>query len=88
MRSVVATFASQNNVNFHHRNGGGYVFLADRVIELDAINPQMAARILSPLTRWGKYDEQRQDLMKTELKRILEAENLSENVFEIASKSV
>ncbi len=88
MRSLVATFAFQNNVNFHQRNGGGYVFLADRVIELNAINPQMAARILSPLTRWGKYDEQRQDLMKAELNRILETENLSENVFEVASKSV
>ena len=88
MRSLVATFAFQNTVNFHHRNGEGYTFLADRVIELNAINPQIAARILSPLTLWGKYDEQRQTLMKSELNRILETKNLSENVFEIASKSV
>ena len=88
MRSLVSTFAFHNNVNFHHRSGEGYAFLADRVIELNAINPQMAASILSPLTRWGKYDEQRQDLMKAQLNRILETQNLSENVFEIASKSV
>ena len=43
---------------------------------------------MSPLTRWGKYDEQRQDLMKAELNRILETENLSENVFEIVSKGL
>jgi len=88
LRSLVATFCFQNIVNFHQSNGEGYVFLADRVIEVDTFNPQMAARILSPLTHWAKYDEQRQGLMKAELNRILETPDLSENVFEIASKSV
>ena len=88
LRSLVVTFCFQNIANFHRNNGEGYAFLADRVIEVDAFNPQMAARILSPLTHWGKYDEQRQELMKAELNRILETPDLSENVFEIASKSV
>jgi aminopeptidase N len=88
MRSVVVSFAFQNNVHFHNRSGAGYAFLADCVIELNAFNPQMAARILAPLTQWRKYEGDRQQLMKTELNRILDTENLSENVFEIASKSV
>ena len=88
MRSLVVGFAFVNNVNFHNKNGSGYDFLADCVIELNATNPQMAARVLSPLTRWRKYDPERQTLMKAQLERILAMENLSENVFEIASKSV
>ncbi|MDG1204277.1 MAG: aminopeptidase N [Pseudomonadales bacterium] len=88
MRSVVVAFAFQNNVNFHRKDGRGYRFLADQVIELNSINPQMAARVLKPLTSWRKYDQARQEMMKAQLNRILAQENLSPDVFEIASKSV
>ena len=88
LRSLIGVFAGQNNVNFHNIDGSGYEFLANQIIEVDAINPQIAARILGPLTRWGNYDSKRQDLMKAQLGRILGTENLSNNVFEIASKSL
>jgi aminopeptidase N len=88
MRSLVVGFASQNNVNFHQASGAGYAFLADRVIELNAINPLVAARVLSPLTRWRKVDADRQVLMKHELNRILAVEGISADVFEIVSKSL
>ncbi len=88
MRSLVSAFAMNNVANFHQKDGGGYAFLADRVIELNAINPQMAARILTPLTRWRKFDESRQELMKGELARILEVEDISKDVYEIVSKSL
>jgi aminopeptidase N len=48
----------------------------------------MAARVLSPLTRWRKYDAERQTMMKAQLTRILDQEKLSPDVFEIASKSI
>ncbi len=88
MRALIAQFAMVNIVNFHQSNGDGYTFLADRVLELNEINPQMAARILSPLTRWGKFDLTRQQLMKSELERILKAKNISNDVYEIVSKSL
>jgi aminopeptidase N len=88
MRALVTSFAFQNLTNFHTADGSGYKFLADRVVELNKINPQMAARVLSPLTRWRKYDSDRQDLMKAQLNRILAEEDLSPDVFEIASKSI
>lgn len=88
MRALVAQFAMANIVNFHDASGDGYEFLADRVIELNAINPQMAARILSPLTRWRKFDEKRQVLMKDQLQRILDVEGISPDVYEIVSKSL
>ena len=84
----MAAFAGQNTINFHHHSGAGYRFLADQVIRMDAINQQVAARILNPLSRWRKYDELRQRLMKGELERILSVDNLSKDVYEIAAKSV
>jgi aminopeptidase N len=87
VRSLVSAFCMNNTVHFHAGDGSGYQFLADRVIELNAINPQLAARLLSPLTRWGKYDESRQALMRAELQRILAEGDLSPDVYEIASKS-
>ncbi len=88
MRALVASFAFQNITNFHAKDGSGYEFLADRVIELNGINPQMAARVLSPLTRWRKYDVSRQSLMQNQLQRILDEPELSPDVYEIASKSI
>ncbi|MFT7687343.1 MAG: aminopeptidase N [Candidatus Azotimanducaceae bacterium] len=88
MRSLVISFSFLNHVGFHKKDGSGYEFLADSVIELNGINPQMASRVLSPLTRWRKYDADRQSLMKAQLERILASENLSPDVFEIASKSI
>lgn len=88
VRALVAAFAGQNVINFHHRTGDGYRFLADQVIRMDSLNPQLAARILNPLSRWRKYDEQRQRLMRGELERILSVDDLSKDVYEIASKSV
>ncbi len=88
MRAVIGQFAGANIVNFHAADGGGYAFLADQVIELNALNPQMAARILAPLTRWKKYDAGRQIKMKDELQRILDVDSISPDVYEIVTKSL
>ncbi|MGY2958393.1 aminopeptidase N [Pseudomonas sp. TE6349] len=88
VRAVVGAFAGQNLVNFHAVDGSGYRFLADLVIELNALNPQIASRQLAPLTRWRKYDAARQTLMKGELERILAAGELSSDVYEVVSKSL
>lgn len=88
VRAVVGAFAGQNLVNFHAVDGSGYRFLADLVIELNALNPQIASRQLAPLTRWRKYDAARQALMKGELERILAAGELSSDVYEVVSKSL
>ena len=88
VRALIGTFAGQNLVNFHAIDGSGYRFLADLVIELNALNPQIASRLLAPLTRWRKYGEQRQALMKGELERILASGALSSDVYEVVSKSL
>lgn len=88
VRALIGAFAGQNLVNFHAADGSGYRFLADLVIELNALNPQIASRQLAPLTRWRKYDDARQVLMKGELERILASGELSSDVYEVVSKSL
>jgi aminopeptidase N len=88
VRSLIGQFSSANLLNFHKESGEGYEFLADRVIELNSINPQTAARAMIPLTRWKKFGDGRQKKMKGELNRILNIEKISPDVYEIATKSL
>jgi aminopeptidase N len=87
VRSLIGAFCGQNHLGFHAADGSGYRFLADRVIELDALNPQIASRLLTPLTRFGKFDDSRRVLMQGELARIKSVEGLSRDVFEVVAKS-
>ncbi|XP_073119465.1 LOW QUALITY PROTEIN: puromycin-sensitive aminopeptidase [Henckelia pumila] len=75
-------------VNFHAKDGSGYKFLGEMVVQLDKLNPQVASGMVSAFSRWKRYDENRQVLAKSQLEMILSANGLSENVFEIASKSL
>jgi aminopeptidase N len=88
VRSLVGAFCMGNQVRFHAADGAGYRFLADRVLELDPINPQVAARLLQAIASWRRYDIRRQGLMRAALERILEVESLSKDLYEVASKSV
>ncbi|OBY89523.1 aminopeptidase N [Pseudomonas sp. AU11447] len=88
IRALIGAFANQNAINFHRADGAGYRFLADQIITLNALNPQIASRLLTPLTRWRKYAPERQALMKAELERILASGELSSDVYEVVSKSL
>src|SRR5690606_40935223 len=90
IRAVVSAFCNSTPINFHDLSsaGEGYRFLADEIIRLNRQNPQIAARLLTPLTKWKKYRPERQMLMKTELLRILARPDLSPDVYEVVSKSL
>lgn len=88
VRAVIGTFAGANTVNFHNVTGNGYRFLADQICILDGKNPQIAARLLTPLTKWRRYDDQRQMLMRAQLERIKQLPELSNDVYEVVSKSL
>lgn len=88
IRALIGTFCGQNLHNFHLHDGSGYRFLADRILELDRQNPQIAARLLTPLTRWKRYGPERQPLMREQLQRIMAVTNLSADVHEVVSKSL
>jgi aminopeptidase N len=87
VRALIGGFAA-NFIGFHHPDGKGYAFLTDLALELDAINPMVTSRLIAPLTKWRRYDEKRQALMKAQLERLLAKEGLSKNVYEIVSKSL
>ena len=88
VRALIGAFAHGNPVNFHQSSGAGYRFVADRVLELDTINPQVAARLVRAFSRWRKYTNDRQALMRGELERLAAARSLSKDVFEVVSKSL
>ncbi len=88
VRSLYAAFAMNNPVGFHSVDGSGYDFLTDGIIELNTINPQIAARLLTPMREWRRYTPDRQEKMKASLERIVNEKDLSPDVFEIASKSL
>jgi aminopeptidase N len=88
VRSVIASVGMANPLRFHDPSGRGYVFLADHVRAIDVFNPQVAARMMTPLTRWKRQDAARQALMKRELQRILDREGCSKDVYEIATKAL
>jgi aminopeptidase N len=88
VRALIGAFAHGNPARFHDSSGAGYTFLADQVIALDALNPQVAARMVGALSRWRRYDEGRQALMKAELERIGRQDGLSRDVGEIVAKSL
>ncbi|KAK9716600.1 hypothetical protein RND81_06G244800 [Saponaria officinalis] len=85
--SLIGGFC-ESPINFHAKDGSGYKFLGDVVVQLDNINPQVASRMVSAFSRWKRFDETRQTLAKAQLEKILSCNGLSENVFEIASKSL
>jgi len=87
VRSLIGAF-SMNTVRFHDTDGAGYAFLGDQVITVNAMNPQIAARLASAFTMWKRYDEKRKGLMKAQLERILAVPKLSKDVHEIVSKSL
>lgn len=88
VRALIGSFAAGNPTCFHDKSGTGYQFLANKVIELDRLNPHMAARMLGRLSRWRKYDQGRQLLMRSELERVMASKNISKGVYEVCLKSL
>ena len=87
-RSLVGVFSQANQVLFHAANGSGYRFFGEQMLRLIPINPQVAARLLTPLTRWKRYDSARQILMLQELRRIQALPELPRDVYEVVEKSL
>ena len=88
VRSVVGAFAMSNPTGFHARNGEGYQWVAERVIELNSTNPQVASRIAGAFNQLKRYDSSRQALMTAELKRIAAIPGLSGEVAEIVHNAL
>ncbi len=86
--SLIGTFGQRNAINFHAKGGAGYAFLGDVVAALDKLNPQVAGRMVNPLTSWRRYDKERQQLMRAQLERLSRDTNLSPDLYELVTKSL
>ena len=86
--ALVGGFSAGNQVRFHATDGGGYGFLADQILRLDPMNPQVASRLAGPFARWRRFDAGRRELMQGQLARLAASDGLSRDVSEIVGKSL
>lgn len=88
VRSVVGAFVVGNIPQFHNNSGAGYQLLADIIIRLNPINPQISAGLAKQFNQWKKLDKNRQALIKEQLLKIKASDNLSNDVYEVIDKSI
>jgi len=88
VRALIGNYSHFNLKHFHNSDGSGYKLLTDLLIKLNDINPQNASRMITPLMFWKKFDSNRQQLMKQQLLRLENIENLSPDLYEKVSKAL
>ena len=86
VRALIGAFTQGNFVNFHQEDGAGYELLGDCIVELDEINPQVAARLVGSLGLWRRYNERRQLLMKNQLERIINRPKISRDSYDVVQR--
>jgi len=88
VRALIGAFCGTNPAGFHEPTGRAYRFIADRILELDAFNPMISARMAGVFNHFRKYEPMRQALMRQELERIAASGTLSEHLYEIVSRAL
>ncbi|MCX7630592.1 MAG: aminopeptidase N [Geminicoccaceae bacterium] len=88
VRALLGTFAASNLPGFHRADGAGYRLVMDRIVALDRINPQVAARLATAFGRWRRYEPARRELMRAELERLAATPGLSKDCADIASRAL
>jgi len=87
-RSLIFSFCMSNPGAFHKSDASGYVFWAERVIEIDAFNPQVAARLARAMDRWTQLAEPYKTAAHEALKRVAAKSDLSKDVKEVINKAL
>ncbi len=88
VRALVGSFCNGNLAEFHAEDGSGYAFWREQVLAIDAINPQVAARLARALDRWRKFTPGRQVAMRAALEVVAAHDPLSADVREIVDKAL
>ncbi|HEX3060444.1 MAG TPA: aminopeptidase N [Usitatibacter sp.] len=87
-RALLHSFAMENPLHFHAADGSGYAWIAEQVVALDKLNPQVASRLARAFDRFKKYDEGRQAHARSALQSIASAQGLSGNVGEVVQRAL
>ena len=88
VRALLGSYAMGNPVSFNRGDGAGYKFMAGKIVELDRLNPQTAARLAGCFGRWRRFNESRQTLVKTQLEKIIGDKKISRDLYEVVSKTL
>src|SRR5262245_35734608 len=88
VRSLLGAFSQANPARFHSPDGRGYAFLAERVLALDELNPQLAARLVSAFNQWKRFEPVRRAAMLAELERVAAHPRLSRDTGEIVTRAL
>jgi aminopeptidase N len=88
VRALIGNFAQANQTQFNRRDGEGYVFHADTVLALDAINPQVAARLMTAFRSWRALEPERRDKAEAALKRVAAGTSLSRDLQDIVTRTL
>ena len=87
-RSVIFSYCNGNPGGFHRTDAAGYVFWANRVLELDSLNPQVAARLARALDRWKKLAEPYRSAAREAIARVAAKPDLSNDVREVVTRAL
>ena len=87
-RALLHAFATENPLHFHGADGSGYRWIAEQVVALDRLNPNVASRLARAFDRWRKFDAGRQAHARSALESIRSAEGLSGNVAEVVGRAL
>ncbi len=88
IRALIGTFCNQNPVRFNEKDGSGYAFLGDILVQLNRLNPQVASRLLDPLLTFNHLDAPRQVLVHAQLLRLAALEDLADDLYEKVNKAL
>ncbi|WP_460481817.1 aminopeptidase N [Comamonas humi] len=87
-RSVIFSYCSGNPGGFHRADGEGYAFWAEKVMEIDGFNPQVAARLARALDRWKKLAEPYRTAAGNAIAKVAAKPKLSNDVREIVTQAL
>jgi len=88
VRALIGNFAQANQTQFNRRDGEGYAFHADTVLALDAINPQVAARLMTAFRSWRALEPERRDRAEAALRRVAASTSLSRDLHDIVTRTL
>jgi aminopeptidase N len=88
VRALIGAFANANPTGFNAADGAGYRFVADKALELDTVNPQVAARLLAAFRSWRNLEAGRRTLAREALEAVAARENLSPDMRDIVARAL
>ena len=83
VHALIGSYVRGNPSGFHRADGGGYRFLAERLLQLDALNPQLAARLATAFNGWQRLEPQRREAARAAMATLAQRDDLSRNLAEI-----